>query len=259
MAQKRNARVAALILLAGVVFLALGGVIGAIFDEAPRQTTTTTAPPSDVTTTTLLPLEELDDAGVELDQLIAAGRTVDIHAVYSVTDPDLPTDLVQTLVVWRKGDEYRSDIVERAGDAVRRVSTIVTPTSMTRCETVDGEQTCRVTTVAPQDLPAAFVRSLVTNGPLNDPDEPQVPADPYPTLTVAEGDVAGFIARCFSYADGDETGELCLAEDGLLLSVKLEGAEILATTIEDRVPDTAFDHPGVVRDDETPTTERRPR
>jgi hypothetical protein len=250
MARSKTSAIAALVLLGGVVFLALGGVVGAILDDAPRKPTTSTVAVSSTTSTTLAPLGELGDAGDELEALIAAGRLVDHHAVYSVTDAELPTDLVQTLEVWRKGDDYRSDIVERAGDSVRRQSTIVGASSATACETVNGEQTCRVATSAPSDLPAAFVRALVTNGTAADEDDPQVPASPLPELQVTEGDVAGYIARCFSYTDGDEEGELCLAEDGVLLSVRLQGATILATTIEDVVPDSAFDHPGVVSDDD---------
>jgi hypothetical protein len=155
-----------------------------------------------------------------------------------VSDPELPADLVQTLEVWRRGDDYRSDIVERAGDTVRRQSTVVSASSAVACETVAGEQTCRVATTIPSDLSAAFVRALVAE-------------DPLPRLRVTDGDVAGFVARCFSFRaeEEDEDGELCLAEDGVMLSVRLQGATLLATTLEDTVPDSAFSTPGVVRDE----------
>jgi hypothetical protein len=226
--------VAAIILLMGVLVLAFAGVIGAVVDEAPRQPSTTTIATSSTTSTTLVPLSEFGDPGEELEALVANGRTVRVHAVYSVDDPQLPDDLVQTLEVWRDGDAYRSDIIERAGDTVRRQTTIVTAQSAVACETVQGEETCRVATTIPSDLPQAFIAALARE-------------DERPRLTVTDGDVAGFVARCFAFDGEEDDGELCLAEDGVMLSVKLQEATLVATTVEDVVPESAFNKPGVVR------------
>ncbi|MDP1819446.1 MAG: hypothetical protein Q8K58_06060 [Acidimicrobiales bacterium] len=237
MQRSRGRTAAALVLLAGVVILALGGVVGAVLEDPPRRTSTTTTIAT--TTTTLPEARALSGSGAELQDLIDLGRTVTHHAVYSVTDPELPSDLTQALEVWRDGDRYRADIVESTATASRRQSTIVSGSRATACETVDGEETCKRTNALPSDLPAAFVRSIVT-------------ADPVPQVVARDGDVAGYNARCFS-AEG--VGELCLAEDGVMLSITLEEAYLVATTIDDEVPESTFDNTTGVVDDPAGTEE----
>src|SRR6184192_300074 len=95
--------------LVGILALSVGGVVGALVNNAQVKTsttTTTTAP-----TTTLPPVSNLGDVGKELGNLAAAGRLATYAAVYSSTDPELPAGLVQTLELWRKGaDRFRSDV-----------------------------------------------------------------------------------------------------------------------------------------------------
>jgi hypothetical protein len=216
--------------------LAIGGAIGAIVSggeegqRRPPTTTTSTAP-----TTTLPRAAELGSAGEELDELLAAGRQVDHHAVYSVTDPELPEGLTQTVEVWRKGAQFRSDIVERTGAGTRRQSSISGGAVNRSCETINGVETCRTVEQVPQDLPAAFVRALQAA------EDPELRARDEP-------DVAGYVARCFAAEglgeDGEGTGELCLALDGVMLRLVLQGATVEATIIEDDVPAAAFDTAG---------------
>jgi hypothetical protein len=227
MARSRRQTTALLVMLAGVVVLAVGGAIGVIAGEdAPvrtRATTTTTTGP----TTTLPKAAALGDVGAELDALIDAGRQVDHHALYSVTDPELPEGLVQTVEVWRRGELFRSDIVERTGGGTRRQTSISGGAVARACETVNGVETCNTVSSVPQDLPAAFVRSLL--------DEDDV------ELKVRDAEVAGYIARCF---EAEDLGELCLAEDGVMLRLVLQGATVEATRIEDEVPAAAVDNAG---------------
>lgn len=215
---------AALVLLAGVVVLALGGVVGAVLDDPPRRTSTTTTAPA--TTTTLKPVAELGEVGAEVQALVELGRTVRFHAVYAVSDPELPEGLVQTLELWRDGDMYRSDILERTSNSSRRQSTVSGASTATACETVNGKETCQRIRSAPSDLPGAFLRAVVT-------------AKPVPRLTARDDDVAGYNARCFVAAD---IGELCLAGDGVMLSITLKDATLLATTVDNDVPASTFEN-----------------
>jgi hypothetical protein len=214
-------------LLVGVGALAIGGALGAVFFKEPpvRTSTTTTAP---TTTTTLPPVANLGDVGKELGELVEAGRHVDYAAVYGVTDKALPEGLVQTVELWRKGKLFRSDIVERNGAGTRRQSAISGGSVARSCETVNGNETCRTIDSIPGDLPQAFIRAIVT-------------AKTPPKLTVKDGAVSGYEARCFEAAG---IGELCLAGDGTMLRLVLKGAIVELTHIDDKVPDSAFDNAG---------------
>jgi hypothetical protein len=216
--------VGALVLLGGVAVLALGGALGAILDDPPRPVVKTTVP--DSTTTTLAPVGSLGEVGLELQSLVERGRTVKYHAVYAVTDPELPEGLIQTLELWRDGEMFRSDIVEETSAGSRRQSTVVGESTITACETVRGVETCKRATAEPTDLPAAFVRDVVTK-------------KPPPKLTVRDDDVAGYVARCF---EAEDIGEICVAGDGVMLSILLQGANLLATKIDDNVPASTFDN-----------------
>ncbi len=166
--------------------------------------------------------------GEELGALVEAGRHVDYHAVYDVTDPALPEGLVQSVEVWRKGELFRSDIVERAANGNRRQTSISGGAVARSCETVNGVQTCETADAVPGDLPSAFIRALLT-------------AEDRPEVIARDDDVAGYVARCF---EADDVGELCLAEDGVMLKLVLQGATVLASRIVDEVPDAAFDTAG---------------
>ena len=158
-------------------------MIGALQGEPVVRVTTTTAPPS--TTTTVVALAPLGEVGEELDELAAAGRLSDFHAVYGVEDPKLPEGLIQTVEVWRKGDKFRSDIIERAANGTRRQTALYDGRTRRSCETVAGTQTCKVTEVDPVDLLVAFIRAVDAK-------------DPDPKLTAHdEVDIAGYQARCF--------------------------------------------------------------
>lgn len=227
MAPRRRQKVALLVLMGGMVALAMAGAVGAVFDDPPvRRATTTTIP---TTTTTIPKAAAFGDAGRELDVLTEAGRHVDHHAVYDVEDPELPEGLVQTVEIWRKGALFRSDVVERTGAGTRRQTYISGGRLLRKCDTdFEAVQTCETVSAVPNDLPTAFVRALVDS-------EDEV------ELTARDDDVAGFVARCF---EAEDIGELCVAEDGVMLRLKLQGATVELTRIEDVVPDSAFDTAG---------------
>lgn len=214
--------------LGGLLILAVvGQVIGALQGEPAVRVTTTTAPPS--TTTTVVRLASLGELGAELDALAEAGRSSDFHAVYSVEDPKLPEGLIQTVEVWRKGRQFRSDIIEQASNGSRRQTALFDGRIRRSCETVNGAQTCEITNADPVDLVVAFLRAVDAK-------------DPAPRLSAHdELDIAGYQARCFTAA---EVGEVCLTTDGVLLRVELQGATITATRLEDEVPASAFDVAG---------------
>jgi hypothetical protein len=228
MARTRSTRLLILTLLSGVIVAAtVAGVIGALQGEPVVRVTTTTAAPT--TTTTVVALAPLGEVGKELDELAAAGRLSDFHAVYGVEDPQLPEGLIQTVEVWRKGDKFRSDIIERAGDGTRRQTALYDGRTRRSCETVAGTQTCKVVEVDPVDLLVAFIRAVDAK-------------DPAPKLTVHdEVDIAGYQARCF---EATGVGGACVTTDGVLLRVELQGAKITATRLEDEVPESAFDVSG---------------
>jgi hypothetical protein len=222
-------------LLVGIGALAVGGAIGGVLNEAPVKTSTTTS--TTAPTTTLPPVSNLGDVGKELGKLVEEGRHVDYAAVYSVTDPALPAGLVQSVEVWRKGKMFRSDIVERSGSGTTRHTVITGGTVVRTCDTVKGVQTCKTVTSAPSDLPGSFVARIVT-------------AKKPPKLTVKGDAVAGYVARCFEVSGIDDvkttpkavkgTGELCVAGDGTMLRLVLQGATVLLTHIDSDVPDSAF-------------------
>jgi len=231
MPRSKNRRVGAFVLLGGVLVLALGGAVGAILDDPPRPIVKTTVPES--TTTTLPPVGSLGEVGAELQSLVERGRAVKYHAVYGVTDPELPEGLTQTLELWRDGENFRSDIIEETSVGSRRQSTVVGSSTVTACETVKGVETCKRATAPPTDLPAAFVRDVVTK-------------EPPPKLTARDDDIAGYEARCFV---AEDIGEICVAGDGVMLSIFLQGANLLATKIDNNVPASTFDNATGIAED----------
>jgi hypothetical protein len=239
MRRSRAQRVTTVFLLVGLFALAVAGAVGALFRDPPVKTASTTS--STAPTTTLPPISNLGDVGKQLGTLAEQGRHVDYSAVYSVVDPALPAGLVQTVELWRRGNNYRQDIVERTGSSTNRHTTILGDQPRT-CETANGQQTCMLIAAGTPtyDLPGAFVRRVVL-------------ATHPPTLTVKSAAVAGYQATCFEAvgdnlgkptSDGKQTsgtGELCLNGDGTLLRLVLQGATIQLTTITSVVPASAFD------------------
>ena len=226
----RRQKVALVVLIGGMGALAMAGAIGAVFDDPPVQratTTTTTAPP-----VTVPKAAAFGSAGHELDVLTEAGRKVDHYAVYKVTDPELPEGLVQTVEIWRKGGLFRNDVVERTGRGTRRQTWISGGPVLRQCVTdFESVQTCETVDAVPNDLPAVYVQALVEAAEEGKDVE----------LEARDDDVAGFVARCY---EARSIGELCVAGDGVMLRLKLKGAVIELTRIEDVVPDTAFDTAG---------------
>ncbi len=218
-------------LLVGILALSVGGVVGALVNNAQIKTSTTTS--TTAPTTTLPPVSNLGDVGKELGNLVASGRLATYTAVYSSTDPELPAGLVQTLDLWRKGaDHFRSDVVQRAGDGLTIDSNVIKGDLVKACKTVDGKRTCQTLQGQALDLPGLFIKRVVT-------------ATTPPKLTVRSDAVSGYEARCFT-ATG--IGELCLAGDGSMLRIILNGpkgpATIALTRITSDVPDSAFDLAG---------------
>jgi hypothetical protein len=153
---------------------------------------------------------------------------VDHHAIYTVADPELPEGLQQTVEIWRKGTQFRSDVVERTGGGTRRQTSIAGGAVARSCETVNGVETCNTVEAVPPDLPTAFVRALQA-------------AEDEVRLRARDDEVAGYVARCFEARD---IGELCLALDGVMLRLVLQGATVEASLVEDEVPAAAFDTAG---------------
>jgi hypothetical protein len=210
--------------------LAAAGAVGGLIGDAPVRratTTTTTTPPL-----TVPKAAPFGTVGQELDVLTEAGRHVDHFAVYSVTDPALPEGLVQTVELWRKGPLFRNDVVERRGRGTTRQSWISGGPVLRKCVTdLEAVQTCETVSAVPLDLPANFVLELQKAEDEGDEVE----------LRARDDDVAGYVARCY---EAEGVGELCVAEDGVMLRLKLKQATVELTRIEDVVPDTAFDTAG---------------
>ena len=226
MARSRRQSIALAVLAVGMLLLAVGGVVGAISGDAPRRVATTTTIPT--TTTTRASASGLGTVGEELDELLAAGREVDHRAVYTVTDAELPEGLVQTVEVWRKGELFRFDIVERDGGGTRRQTSISGGAVGRYCETTNGVETCNTVETPAPDLTTEFVEALAAAG-----DDVR--------LEVRDDEVAGYVARCF---EAEDIGELCLALDGVMLRVVLQEATVELSLIEDDVPASAFDTSG---------------
>ena len=224
----RRRKVTLVVLMGGMLALAAAGAIGAVVSDDPpvRRATTTTIP---TTTTTRARAADFGAVGRELDVLAEAGRHVDYYALYGVTDPALPEGLVQTVEYWRKGDLFRSDVVERQGAGTTRQTYISGGPVLRKCVTdYEGVQTCETVTAVPNDLATEFVEALHE-------------AEDEVELEARDDDVAGFVARCF---EAEDIGELCVAGDGVMLRLKLKDATVELTRIDDVVPDTAFDTAG---------------
>lgn len=225
MAQKRSRRqVAGLALSIGMVALAVGVSMNAIFGRSPERSATTTTLP--VTTTTLPDVSGIRPAGAELQRLLDIAARVPYHGVYDVEDPSLPAGLSQSFEVWRDGERARTDIIERQGGG-RSVTRSVTNGSISiTCRPVQGAEQCeRTQNSAVIDLAGLFVKAIAFT------DEPV-------TLTVRDDEVGDYVARCF---EAEDIGELCLASDGVLLSTILEGANITLARLDDRIPEDVFD------------------
>jgi hypothetical protein len=239
MARSRSRKAAVIVMSVGLFALAAAGALGAFGGKgqvATGTTTTTSAP-----TTTLPPASNLGPVGARLDALVADGRKVDYSAVYKVTDPALPAGLVQTVEMWRKGENFRQDIVERTGASTTRHTSIIGHDPR-KCDTINGTQTCQLVAADEIgiDLPGAFVRRVVL-------------ASHPPKLTSKKEVVSDYEATCFE-AVGENmgkpdkkgkatkgSGELCLNGDGTLLRLVLQGATIELTSITSEVPSSAFE------------------
>jgi hypothetical protein len=223
--QKRSRRqTAGLVLSFGMVALAMGVSVNAIFGRAPKRASTTTTIP--VTTTTLPDVSDLGPEGAELQKLLDLAYKVTYHGVYDVEDPSLPEGLSQSFEIWRQGKNARTDIIERQGGG-RSVTRSVTNGDISiTCRTVQGSEQCeRTPNSAVIDLPGLFVKAIAF-------------ADPKAKLTVRDDAVGDFVARCF---EAEDIGELCLASDGALLSTVLEGAHITMARLDDRITEKTFD------------------
>lgn len=224
-APKRTRRQNAILVLAfGMVALALGVSVNAIFGRAPKRAATTTTIP--VTTTTLPDVSNLGPAGEELQKLMELAATVPYHGVYDVEDPSLPEGLSQSFEVWRDGKNARTDIIERQGGG-RSVTRSVTNGSISiTCRPVQGADQCeRTPNSAVIDLAGLFVKAIAF-------------AEEPVTLKARDDEVGDYVARCF---EAEDIGELCLATDGVLLSTILEGADIRLARLDDRIPEKTFD------------------
>ncbi|MDQ2648796.1 MAG: hypothetical protein M3Z03_04520 [Actinomycetota bacterium] len=224
-APKRSRRqTAGLVLAFGMVALALGVSLNAIFGRAPKRAATTTTIP--VTTTTLPDVSDLGPEGVELQKLLDLAAGVAYHGVYDVEDPSLPEGLSQSFEVWRDGENARTDIIERQGGG-RTVTRSVTNGSISiTCRPIQGAEQCeRTSNSAVIDLAGLFVKAIAF-------------AEEPVTLTARDDEVGDYVARCF---EAEEIGELCLATDGVLLSTILEGANITLARLDDRIPEKTFD------------------
>jgi hypothetical protein len=240
MAPRSRSRKAAIIVMSvGLFALAAAGALGALGGKGQVETGTTTT--TSAPTTTLPPVSNLGAVGARLGQLVEDGRKVDYAAVYTVTDPALPAGLVQTVEMWRKGEDFRQDIVERTGGSTTR-HTSITGHQPRKCDTVNGTQTCQLvrSDEIGIDLPGAFVRRVVL-------------APRPPKLTMKKEVVADYEGTCFE-ASGEGmgkpdkkgnltkgSGELCLNGDGTLLRLVLQGATIELSSITSSVPSSAFE------------------
>lgn len=226
----RRSRLGAIFMLVAVLLLALGATLSAILssgsdsiasDSTQDQDEEDLAPP-----VTLPPsLDDLGLPGEELTGLAEAGRDATYHATYAVSDPQIAPGSTETLEIWRDGTSIRTDVISEGPNSTARSSAVATGSSSIACNTVDGVERCSTNSSGPIQLPEAFIASVADS---------TAPGE----LAVRDAEVAGVPGRCFA-APG--VGELCLRDDGALLSIDLSGTRAVLIMLEDEVSPDAFD------------------
>lgn len=226
----KNKRVIALglaLVFAGVVIGAvLVAVLGGDGDDGvagPGTTTSTTEP--------------LNEAAQELVDRLADARDRDVHIVFEGGLKE-PEGARITVEVWWKGDLARQTLVAEAPGQGRQETTgFVLKDRNVLCQrNQEVDWTCQraASAATAEGRDAGIIEALVSS--LNGKE-----------VTAAKADVAGTAADCYTLdqAKGDL---LCLNKDGVPVKFTFSGTELVASKVETKVADDAFEPPAKVQE-----------
>jgi hypothetical protein len=163
-----------------------------------------------------------DQTMAELIDLATAGTRGRYHARYEQSDGTV-------MEVWRRDDDVRQDVIAADGHTVR----VVRRDGMTtRCDQpVGGQWRCiDVVNDSEADVTARLIRDLRGAG-----------------LEVADDEIAGATARCFSSRPGGDGGmesvAICLTEHGVLARLVADDQLLEMSSLDGDIPGDVFDLP----------------
>lgn len=192
-------------------------VAGGGDDDGSASPSNTTPVPDEVT-------PNLDDAGTDLSDLLAAGRDRTVHAVYETTGGD---DV--TLELWRKDGKVRRDThVEAEGSTADTAGFLIDGESISCSRRDGGDWTCSsALTEASQDGIFGTVLEQLAGVDVRAGDE-----------TIGGRDV-----RCFTFAAADGDGEVCVTPEGTPVRAAVGDTSIELVDLDDDVDDDIFEPP----------------
>jgi hypothetical protein len=175
---------------------------------------------------------EVDAEGQELLDLLEGGRDLTHHATYVATgDPaTVPGEL--TIQVWRSDGRVRTDTRQVTEDgSVETAGFLLGDDSIITCNRAnEGEWTCATQESGTDTSADTFFGTYATQLQGRD-------------VSVADEEIGGRAARCFSVTGEDGEVSFCITPDGLPVRLRGQATELLLTDLSEDVPDDVFTPP----------------
>jgi hypothetical protein len=188
--------------------------------------TVATAPP-----TTGAPL---DDAGTELQDLLASSRDDTFHATYEATAPAQTEGGVAeryTVDIYRSEGRTRQDTATQLeGGDYLTAGILVDGTSIVCAKQGPQDWVCSETEVDDEEASDGIFGQVIDDlGGV--------------TVTATDETIDGEAARCFSYETSDGPGSMCLNADGVPLRITGGQTSLELTELTEEVDESVFEPP----------------
>lgn len=200
-------------------------------DDSSTTGTDTTEVPETAPPTTGQPL---DEAGSELEELLASSRDATYHATYEApTPPETEGGVAQsyTVEIFRSEGRTRQDTITALDGGDYLTTGILVDGVSTLC-TKQGtaDWVCSANEVTDESVADGIFGQIVRNlGGV--------------TVTATDDTFEGEPVRCFSYESPDGPGSMCLNADGIPVRIVGGTTELVLVDLEDTVPEDAFEPP----------------
>jgi hypothetical protein len=206
------------LLVALVVTLLLGALVGTAALVRDDSTTTTTTLPA-----------HLSKTARDLVDLLAKKDTTTYHARYSGSSPDATAITLET---WQLPPKVRQDSDLTVEGQRAQTSAFVLGPEQVRCVRIEGatDWTCQPGGAADTD-PLAAIRARL--GEID--------------VTARDTTISGHDVRCYEFTIDGATNELCLTLDqGIPVLVRASGSELTLLSLDDAVGEDDFTPPAAV-------------
>lgn len=200
-------------------------------DDEPSADTATTETTESGPTTTLAPL---DEAGAELEALLASSRDATFHATYEATEPpqtEAGPALSYRVELFRSEGRTRQDTITELEAGTNATAGIIADGMAIIClKQGDADWACSESELADEGAADGIFGTIVENlGGV--------------AVTATDEEIDGRDARCFGYDTADGAGSMCLTAEGIPVRLVGNGTELVLTELEDSVPGDAFEPP----------------